>query len=213
MKKKIINDMKVVIIILIGVTILFVILGAFNISMKENMDDLSNESPQCFPNSVVDYDYASFNDREEDDKYILKTKIVPPKGTPCPTKISGPASKYLNDIDKGDTTISSKSTVQELNSNTSNLTQNITNISDNTPTPADSVASTPESLEKDIKQSNVNQTNNSNNTNKSNDSCPPCPACERCPEPAFDCKKVPNYRSPSIGQYLPMPILNDFSKF
>ena len=42
---------------------------------------------------------------------------------------------------------------------------------------------------------------------------PPCPACERCPEPSFDCKKVPNYRSTSVGDYLPMPILNDFSRF
>ena len=43
--------------------------------------------------------------------------------------------------------------------------------------------------------------------------CPPCPACERCPEPAFECKKVPNYRSPSIDNYMPVPILNDFSRF
>ena len=42
--------------------------------------------------------------------------------------------------------------------------------------------------------------------------CPPCPACARCPEPAFDCKKVPNY-SAINNQYLPMPILNDFSTF
>jgi hypothetical protein len=43
--------------------------------------------------------------------------------------------------------------------------------------------------------------------------CPPCPACERCPEPAFECKKVPNYRSPSIDNYMPVPVLNDFSRF
>ena len=41
----------------------------------------------------------------------------------------------------------------------------------------------------------------------------PCPACERCPEPAFECKKVPNYRSQSMQNYMPLPILNDFSKF
>jgi len=46
-----------------------------------------------------------------------------------------------------------------------------------------------------------------------NGNCPPCPACERCPEPSFDCKKVPNYRSSSVGNYLPMPVLNDFSGF
>ena len=42
--------------------------------------------------------------------------------------------------------------------------------------------------------------------------CPPCPACARCPEPAFDCKKVPNYSS-SNDNYLPRPVLADFSQF
>ncbi len=46
-------------------------------------------------------------------------------------------------------------------------------------------------------------------------SCPtpqPCPPCGRCPEPSFDCKKVPNYSSTN-SEYLPMPVLNDFSQF
>lgn len=46
--------------------------------------------------------------------------------------------------------------------------------------------------------------------------CPPCPPCARCPEPAFDCKKVPNYdiSSPEVlDKYLPKPILTDFSNF
>lgn len=34
--------------------------------------------------------------------------------------------------------------------------------------------------------------------------CPPCPSCARCPEPAFTCKKVPNYSSED-KQYLPLP--------
>ena len=42
--------------------------------------------------------------------------------------------------------------------------------------------------------------------------CPACPACARCPEPAFECKKVPNYNNIN-DNYLPMPILNDFSTF
>jgi hypothetical protein len=42
--------------------------------------------------------------------------------------------------------------------------------------------------------------------------CPPCPACARCPEPAFECKKVPNYAS-SNNNYLPRPVLADFSQF
>jgi len=41
---------------------------------------------------------------------------------------------------------------------------------------------------------------------------PPCPPCARCPEPAFDCKKVPNYAA-NNDQYLPIPILSDFSQF
>ena len=42
---------------------------------------------------------------------------------------------------------------------------------------------------------------------------PPCPACARCPEPSFDCKRVPNYNSAAINQYLPQPVLADFSQF
>ena len=42
--------------------------------------------------------------------------------------------------------------------------------------------------------------------------CQPCPPCARCPEPAFECKKVPNYRSRN-SEYLPRPVLNDFSQF
>ena len=41
---------------------------------------------------------------------------------------------------------------------------------------------------------------------------PPCPACARCPEPSFECKKVPNYNAIN-NDYLPSPVLNDFSQF
>jgi len=37
--------------------------------------------------------------------------------------------------------------------------------------------------------------------------CAPCPPCARCPEPAFTCKKVPNYNSMN-NQYLPLPWLS-----
>lgn len=49
--------------------------------------------------------------------------------------------------------------------------------------------------------------------------CPPCPACERCPEPAFECKKVPNYSrragngSGGVDSFMPRPVLTDFSSF
>ena len=42
--------------------------------------------------------------------------------------------------------------------------------------------------------------------------CPPCPPCARCPEPAFDCKKVPNYGAFNPS-YMPMPVVSDFSTF
>lgn len=42
--------------------------------------------------------------------------------------------------------------------------------------------------------------------------CPACPPCGRCPEPAFDCKKVPNY-SAFNSKYMPMPVLTSFSGF
>jgi hypothetical protein len=42
--------------------------------------------------------------------------------------------------------------------------------------------------------------------------CPACPPCGRCPESNFECKKIPNY-SAIDNQYLPMPVLNDFSTF
>ena len=45
---------------------------------------------------------------------------------------------------------------------------------------------------------------------------PPCPPCARCPEPAFECKKVPNYSAidaANAGNILPMPRLNSFAQF
>ena len=46
--------------------------------------------------------------------------------------------------------------------------------------------------------------------------CAPCPPCARCPEPAFECKKVPNYNAISasnVNNVLPMPRLNSFAQF
>ena len=43
--------------------------------------------------------------------------------------------------------------------------------------------------------------------------CPPCAPCARCPEPAFECKKVPNYSAATVSNVLPLPRLNSFSAF
>ena len=62
-----------------------------------------------------------------------------------------------------------------------------------------------------------NSTQSTNNYTDSRDNkqspYPPCPPCDRCPEAAFDCKKVPNYKSVAINQYLPQPVLSSFSQF
>jgi hypothetical protein len=42
--------------------------------------------------------------------------------------------------------------------------------------------------------------------------CPACEPCGRCPEPAFDCKRVPNYKAFN-QDYMPVPVLNDFGSF
>ena len=47
---------------------------------------------------------------------------------------------------------------------------------------------------------------------KEKEKCAPCPPCGRCPEPAFECRKVPNYNS-NDEDFLPRPVLNDFSQF
>jgi len=49
-------------------------------------------------------------------------------------------------------------------------------------------------------------------SSSSNKKCPPCPACDRCPEPAYDCKLVPNY-SNFNSDYMPAPVLSSFSTF
>lgn len=209
--------MKVIIIILIGVTLLFAILGTFK--LKENMED----EPQCYPDVLITEDeaeadaenqksgYASYKD-ENNDKYILKTKIIPPKGTACPTEISGPASNYLNGITS--TNISSNSSSTSVSNNSTVITESPEPKPEPEPKPAESPSSSPAPVDHSEALNEIKGSIAQINQQKpSNESCPPCPACERCPEPAFDCKKVPNYRSPSVNQFLPMPILNDFSKF
>ena len=49
--------------------------------------------------------------------------------------------------------------------------------------------------------------------NTLNQECPPCPPCARCPEPSFECQKVPNFSAGPQNNFLPRPVLNDFSTF
>jgi hypothetical protein len=56
----------------------------------------------------------------------------------------------------------------------------------------------------------VIETTNGDNFDSSK--CPPCPPCARCPEPAFSCKKVPNYDAFNQNNF-PIPVLSNFSTF
>ena len=104
------------------------------------------------------------------------------------------------------------------NVNTEQIIGNTVNTPQTTSSGQDKVSQTMlDSYEKTINdlkgQIKELQQTNSPRQKTENGECPPCPAPERCPEPAFSCQKVINYRSPSVGQYLPMPVLNDFSTF
>ena len=61
--------------------------------------------------------------------------------------------------------------------------------------------------------STPNTTVNSEPSSVNDEKCPPCPACERCPEPVVECKKVVNYSNAANSGQLPVPYINDFSKF
>ena len=47
---------------------------------------------------------------------------------------------------------------------------------------------------------------------ENNSKCPACPSCSRCPESPYTCAKVPNYKAFN-QDYMPVPVLNDFSTF
>jgi len=208
MRQKYLNNMKNILVLLLGVIILFSILGTFNLLPDvEGMHD-DDDAPACY-STLHDFSYNYHTHHTHDDSseyepdlwnkdnYILKTKIVPPKTTPCPSIITPTASEYLNQ------------TFSESSSSSSNVYDSYTPTPAPTPAPP---APAPASSSGTLAPSDYSL-NPTTDASKKNDSCPPCPACERCPEPSFDCKKVPNYRSSSIGQYLPLPILTDFSKF
>ena len=219
MKQKYLNNVKVILILLFVVTILFAILGTFKLlPNKEGMDDYA---PQCssLEEDTDSDEYSNYHsdDLDINDNYMLKTKMVIPTSTSCPMKISSNASNYLDSV--GSLTETSSSNT-ESTSSTTESTESNTVSTNNAPINNVPIKNEPINNEPIATPSPTMNSSSSpfdgymlNDKKKENDSCPPCPACERCPEPAFDCKKVPNYRSPSIGSYLPMPILTDFSKF
>lgn len=189
----------------------------------------TNENvPGCSYDIKDDDSLYSYN--ATDNNYILKTEIVPPVCPACPTLLNnhGHETTYPQGKEalSEETNIISQTSTNEEITNTENITNtNVFNTTTNQgstnqdSTNQDSTNSIIpngdsssyleeiERLKEEIKQLKESK------SNENDDSCPPCPPCERCPEPSFTCEKVLNYRSPNVGNYLPLPVLNDFSTF
>jgi len=225
------------ILLLLSVVILFAWIGAarqaivpYNLDIVESMTP-ETEVPGCSGHSNVpgchDTVYSEYDPYSYDSNYILKTQVVPPVCPACPSVINN--HKHGDNLYDGLVDGSGNSIVQtstEINQQTqvSNASVENTTINNNAVNTDKS-----DTQDKPSKMNNSFGTNNGssdailkrqrayydreNVSEAVSGQCPPCPACERCPEPAFTCEKVVNYKSPSSKQYLPMPVLNDFSSF
>ena len=191
----------------------------------------SQDPPSCYDTINSEYDPYAY-----DTNYILKTRILPPLCPACPSTINnhhdannlydGLLDEYGNSITNSSTEINQTSQVsnssnEEYNSVTNienttinNLDENRnSNSNDNNKKVNDKEMDQNKILSDKILERQKQFFDREKESENTSSQCPPCPACERCPEPAFTCEKVINYKSPSSKQYLPMPVLNDFSNF
>ena len=205
---------KYILLLLFAVVVLFSLLGSFS----EGFDDMP--VPLC-------------KDKEcSGDDYILKSQVVPPVCPACPgflgTDDSDEKGSPIDDTSTKDNIVSEKVIEKEkekTNKNKEskfNFKQTIEETKNSIPNMFEKENDGVKGIfESRMNQKDINEYDSEISKLKerlkelkgNNGNCPPCPACERCPEPSFDCKKVPNYRSSSVGNYLPMPVLNDFSGF
>lgn len=195
----------------------------------------SDDVPGCYATVQDDSDSSSF-DTSYMDKYLLKTELIPPVCPACPSVVnqhshdgettsegSSLNGTDISDTEQNITNITNEETIVNNNIENVDSTVKITeeekknNKGKTGATFTDSMLQNYEKTISDLKGQIKNlqqKTSGDNSSGKAgNGECPPCPAPTRCPEPAFSCQKVINYRSPSVGQYLPMPVLNDFSTF
>jgi hypothetical protein len=183
------------------------------IKINQNLGILQQDATTS-DNTDYNTNYLSPNN----DRVILKTQIVPPVCPACPTLIDGHSHKSLSNEQNGDA------------NTTETDSDSVDNVSINT-----SSSRTSSGTKQNGKSStaNSNQSDSNETTNKKEEDdetsllskiakmiaanggkeMPPCPPCARCPEPAFTCEKIVNYRSPLVDNYLPTPVLNDFSNF
>ena len=170
----------------------------------------------------------------DDDKYMLKTEMVPPVCPACPSvinnhmhdgEISGneytPETIATNIEETNITNVTNNETKieQSQTQTSSNVTQQVMPTQENapaaptnSPTQANEQMTTQNDAEIEALKQEIIRLKQLGSTS-GKDECPPCPPCDRCPEPIFTCEKTINYRSPNVGEYLPIPVLNDFSTF
>jgi hypothetical protein len=174
------------------------------------------ETPVC-PNNPFEYGNNGFGSLLNDDN-----SIVTPGDSWLQRSIDVSQNSFnmpenniiQNSVPENNTALTTESTPSELQSpyiiqedlavnsaqnNASGLNDLNLNYPTLNPTPEPSQPST--------------NTPTSEPTTVKDDKCPPCPACERCPEPVVECKKVVNYSTASNTGQLPVPYINDFSKF
>jgi hypothetical protein len=107
---------------------------------------------------------------------------------------------------------------QSQTQTSSNVTQQVMPTQENAPAPTNSQTQANEQMttqndaEIEALKQEIIRLKQQGSTSVKNE-CPPCPPCDRSPEPIFTCEKTINYRSPNVGEYLPIPVLNDFSTF
>jgi len=214
---------KYTLVLLFVVVIVFSILGS--LFPYEGFEDL--KVPQCNSSDIVDGSKTC-----EDDNYILKTQIVPPVCPSCPPYLSEEpdektseeasveeeetSTKPLKNTQKEKSNVESKFSFKQTSETKQNEKNNKRGLFNN-----QGGSGLLSGFNKSENQTNINEYKQEIEQLKEqlkqlkqyDGNAPPCPACERCPEPSFDCKKVPNYRSSSVSNYLPMPVLNDFSTF
>lgn len=207
----------------------------------ENFDDVpscnSGDVPTCSA-VVLDHDpYEYTANAMNGEDYILKTQIVPPICPGYPSVIneqfqdeSGVQNVYDEEIDGNQygSTSNTTSIVNNSISNVQNSTSSSSSVVQNDqpseqpseqpskqPLSSTNVPSNDSSSKAEIERlkAEISRLKQQSQNNSNKEDCPPCPPCDRCPEPIFTCEKTINYRSPNVGQYLPLPVLNDFSTF
>ena len=229
-----------------------------------NIEEDTNLVPSCY-SSLMD-DKNLYNNQNDDmknnDKYMLKSQMVPPVCPACPTNINNHnhdnsnnnmndnsnnninfngKNYYMNDNSMVDLCNNDLSETQNINvtneiidisnSLNENIYNNVNDLQTNYMSQMNNLKNEMVRIQQQFSDNNsmnpnnnymnsnnnsMNQNNNSmnqNNNSMNSNNCPPCPPCDRCPEPIFSCEKTINYRSPNVGQYLPLPVLNDFSNF